>query len=383
MTVSNTNNKGGPYNGNGSTTAFSTVFEFDNEGDLQVILTDSSGVETVQTITTDYTVSGGSGSAGTVTMVTAPASGEKLTILSDLSLTQGIDYTEGGEFPAETHEAGLDKLTRIAKQQQEIADRTLKVAASSIISGDIDTSGAAAGTAIVLNAAGTGFEFSSESVEDLADDAAAAAASATAAASSASAAATSAAAAAASEAALGSFAKRKLDATSAPTADNDGVDTAGLGTSFSVGSLWIDVTNDNSYVCVDASTGAAVWERTNNRDPQRYQREISYSDTVLSVTDELIYVFMEPVRLYNISVKTSTGTCDVTLNDSNTTDITFGGTPGATVSVTSTLTEHAVNHSSNAYYDFSRGDTLQLDISNISGAEDLIIGLDTVENYGE
>lgn len=45
----------------------------------------------------------------------------------------------------------------------------------------------------------------------------------------------------------------KLDATIAPTVDNDG--TEGYG----VGSKWIDVTADVIYVCVDASTGVAVW----------------------------------------------------------------------------------------------------------------------------
>ena len=45
----------------------------------------------------------------------------------------------------------------------------------------------------------------------------------------------------------------KLDATVAPTVDND--NTEGYG----VGSKWIDVTADVFYVCVDTSTGAAIW----------------------------------------------------------------------------------------------------------------------------
>lgn len=45
----------------------------------------------------------------------------------------------------------------------------------------------------------------------------------------------------------------KFDATEAPDADND-VDEG-----YEPGSLWVDVTNDLFYICVDATDGAAVW----------------------------------------------------------------------------------------------------------------------------
>ena len=41
--------------------------------------------------------------------------------------------------------------------------------------------------------------------------------------------------------------------TSAPGAGDDNAD------GYRVGSMWIDITNDESYRCVDDSTGAAVW----------------------------------------------------------------------------------------------------------------------------
>lgn len=44
-----------------------------------------------------------------------------------------------------------------------------------------------------------------------------------------------------------------------PSEDNDGEDTAGLGTKFYVGSRWINEVTGYEYVCVDNSTGAAVW----------------------------------------------------------------------------------------------------------------------------
>ena len=41
--------------------------------------------------------------------------------------------------------------------------------------------------------------------------------------------------------------------TAAPTANDDNAD------GYRVGSMWIDVNNDESYRCVDDTTGAAVW----------------------------------------------------------------------------------------------------------------------------
>ena len=49
--------------------------------------------------------------------------------------------------------------------------------------------------------------------------------------------------------------KHNLAAASAPTVDDDS--SAG----YSEGSIWIDTTADESYRCVDATAGAAVWRR--------------------------------------------------------------------------------------------------------------------------
>jgi hypothetical protein len=50
------------------------------------------------------------------------------------------------------------------------------------------------------------------------------------------------------------LAKNKLDATTAPTANDDSAD------GYSVNSMWIDATNDKAYICLDATEGAAEWK---------------------------------------------------------------------------------------------------------------------------
>lgn len=130
-TITNTSTSSPTYSGNGSTTAFSTGFQFIANADLQVIVTSSTGVETVKVLNTDYTVTGaGSPSGGTVTFLSAPASGTTVNILSNVTLDQQTDYTEGGSFSANTHEDALDKLTKGLQQIKELTDRSVKLSVS-------------------------------------------------------------------------------------------------------------------------------------------------------------------------------------------------------------------------------------------------------------
>ena len=116
------------YSGNGSTTAFAVPFYFLENAHLRVVLRSSAGVETVQTITTNYTVTGaGNPAGGTVNMIVAPASGETLVILRDVPETQETDYTANDPFPAESHERALDKLTMITQQISEESGRAIKI----------------------------------------------------------------------------------------------------------------------------------------------------------------------------------------------------------------------------------------------------------------
>lgn len=158
MAITNTTLASPTYNGNGSTTAFSTGFYFINQSHLEVIVTSSTGVETVQTIATHYTVSGaGVSGGGTVTFVSAPASGTKVNIRSKVPLTQETDYLEGGSFSAATHEDALDKLTKLTQQVKEITDRSLKVPIANQ-SYTTQLSGLAANYVVRVNDAADGFE---------------------------------------------------------------------------------------------------------------------------------------------------------------------------------------------------------------------------------
>lgn len=108
------------YSGNGVTTSFAVTWPF-YSATLRVTKIASTGVETVQTISTHYTVTGGTDTdglpaTGSVTMLTAPASGEQIRIERVTPLTQTIDLTAGGDFNPKVVTSGLDKLTLISQE---------------------------------------------------------------------------------------------------------------------------------------------------------------------------------------------------------------------------------------------------------------------------
>ena len=117
MTISTTTSRIS-YNGNGVTTVFAFPYRFLANADLVVVEVSSTGVETVKTITTDYTLTGaGDDAGGSVTMLVAPASGTRLVIYRDTEVVQETDYITGDAFPAESHERALDRLTMILQEK--------------------------------------------------------------------------------------------------------------------------------------------------------------------------------------------------------------------------------------------------------------------------
>ena len=150
MTLSTTTVKNS-YSGNGSTTAFTYDFAINSTSELVVFIRSSTGTETTKSITTHYTVADAGASGGTVTMGSAPASGETLVLIRDTSLTQGTDYVANDPFPAETHESALDKLQMQIQEVQEEVDRSLKISRTNTMTSTSFTDNAASRASKVLS----------------------------------------------------------------------------------------------------------------------------------------------------------------------------------------------------------------------------------------
>ena len=120
MTVSTTSYSPMTFAGNGSTTVFAVSWPFFT-GSLVVSLIDEDDVETIKTISTHYTITGGTAangtpSTGTVTMLTAPATGETLKIARNTPQNQPTTFVNNDAFPAKTVEATVDRAILVAQE---------------------------------------------------------------------------------------------------------------------------------------------------------------------------------------------------------------------------------------------------------------------------
>jgi len=188
------------YVGNGVTTLFAVPFQFYDSTDLIVTSTViATDVSTVLTLGVGYSVSGGSGSTGTITILTgAPASTVRITIERLVPYLQDADFDENTAFPATTLETALDKSVIMAQQTAERSNRALVIPSTdSGVTTTIPAKAVRAGKALFFDASGN------PSVTDVVDTVSAAAAAASASAAAASASSASSAQAAAEAAAAG------------------------------------------------------------------------------------------------------------------------------------------------------------------------------------
>src|SRR5690606_986186 len=126
MSITTTDRTAGPFLGDGVTTEFPFEFKVYDKAHLKVILTSSAGVESELMLGTDYTVSLSANQdnnpGGRVTLSAAPASGEKLTIITDQPATQEAVLNNMGGFFPKTIEKRLDWLTILVQQLREKLD---------------------------------------------------------------------------------------------------------------------------------------------------------------------------------------------------------------------------------------------------------------------
>lgn len=134
MTITSDDNRI-QYNGNGIADTFSTgVIKFYDSSDLVVKTTTiSTGVDDATLVlTTDYTVSGGDGATGSVTLVAGPLSSlKRITIERAIPYTQTIEFVEGENILASVVEEAFDRSVVLAQQLKDAVDRSLKVSSTS------------------------------------------------------------------------------------------------------------------------------------------------------------------------------------------------------------------------------------------------------------
>lgn len=136
MTISSTTRKAGPFNGNGSVTAFPFTFRVFGVEDLKVVQADTAAaVETLKVLNTDYGVSINADQetspGGVVTMVVAPPFGQTITLSTQIANLQPTSLIDGGAFRADVVMAAFDRMVMLIQQLQEQTDRSFKTAFSS------------------------------------------------------------------------------------------------------------------------------------------------------------------------------------------------------------------------------------------------------------
>ena len=103
--------------------SFTVPFEFFDNDDLNVYVDG-----TLKVITTDYTVAGGDGSTGTITIsVTGASGGSKVVITRSIDLERTTDFPTSGPFNIASLNTELDRFVAISADLKDQVDRSLKL----------------------------------------------------------------------------------------------------------------------------------------------------------------------------------------------------------------------------------------------------------------
>lgn len=137
MTVSAAPALAGPFDGNDAATSFPFDFKIFAESDLRVALRDALTAEYLLTLGVDYSVAmnpdQNADPGGTITypLSGSPlATGERLTVTTDLELSQQTVFTNLGKFFPATVEDTFDRLTMLLRQIQAESVRAIRVPVS-------------------------------------------------------------------------------------------------------------------------------------------------------------------------------------------------------------------------------------------------------------
>ena len=146
------------YNGNGVSVNFAAAFRYLAPQHLAVTRVNADGSITTLAYGPDFSATPGPTDAGgTVTCAVAPAAGTVLRIRRVTPRSQGTDYTTGDTFPAESHEAALDRSMLVDQEQdaaiEDTASRALLVPDGESVA-TIPAATARAGRFLAFDAAG-------------------------------------------------------------------------------------------------------------------------------------------------------------------------------------------------------------------------------------
>lgn len=116
------------YAGNGATKVFAYPYQFFQADDLDVwLFNDATGEGVEQILGGDYTVTGElNPTGGNVTFTVAPPAGYTIIIINNPDIVQTLHYVNADDFPADSHEQGLDRLTKICQRLSDRVDRAVR-----------------------------------------------------------------------------------------------------------------------------------------------------------------------------------------------------------------------------------------------------------------
>lgn len=109
------------YTGSAGVGPYSFSFEIIEAGDVDVYKND-----TLLTLTTNYTVTINSNGTGSVTLVVAATSSDRITIVGARAIERTTDFVTGGDLFANTLNQEIDSQTIFVQQVAETAERSIK-----------------------------------------------------------------------------------------------------------------------------------------------------------------------------------------------------------------------------------------------------------------